>query len=321
MRIAAGRIAATLCAYVVELRLPGEVVAPATAVIDVGVLAEWRGTGFLRELMTAFIEGAHERGEALAVLNTDEETLYPRFGFGVATWSQRVSIAAGAALRSDAAKVVPRIEPVSDLEAESVLPELFESSAATRLGEVRRTEAWWQEYFEDARRGPFPMEFAVSTTEGRIDGYVAMQLPDRPMADAGLVVSELVAPLPETGRALLTHCIGRTNGLPVRLRSCPTDLGLFAELHDVVLDPKKPQLWLRLIDVAAALVLRRYHGPSRLVFDITDPTAPWNTGRFALDVDANGCAVVEATTQSPSLELGPVELAAVFLARVRFENS
>jgi predicted acetyltransferase len=312
-----------LCAYVLQICLPGEGATPATAVIDVGVLSEWRGSGFLRELMTTFIHAAHERHEPLAVLNSDEETLYLRFGFGVASRSRRVSIAPNAKTREDSDPESTKVEAISDLEASSVLPELFSALAVTRLGEVTRTSSWWREYFDDAARGPVPTEFAVSASAGVIDGYVALQLPDRPILDAALVVAELFASTAASAEALVCHSIGRAGELPLRFRSCPIDFDVTASVESaavVVVDAPKPQLWLRLIDVADALPLRRYAGPARLVFDVADEVAPWNTGRFALEVDASGSAAVERTTESPAFEIGPVALAAVFLGGTSFSE-
>jgi GNAT superfamily N-acetyltransferase len=84
-----GVVAATLSAYVVRIALPGDADADATALVDIGVVPARRGQGLARALVTAFLEQAHTRGEAFAILNTDLKGLYERFGFGVATtaWS------------------------------------------------------------------------------------------------------------------------------------------------------------------------------------------------------------------------------------------
>jgi predicted acetyltransferase len=320
VRVASGKIVATLCAYVLDICLPGGVVAQATAVIDVGVLAEWRGSGYFRELMTTFLFAAHARHEPLALLNTDELTLYPRFGFAPATHSQRVEVGANATAHHSEASS-RSVEVISDLEAASLLPDLFAGVAASRLGEVSRTPSWWREYFDDAEKSAVPSEFAVSVHDGEIDGYVALQLPDRPMLEAALIVAELVGSNEAATTALIAHCLGRAGGLPVRFRSCAVDSDIARGLMStevVTLAESKPQLWLRLIDIDRALSLRRYVGPARLVFEVSDELAIWNTGRHELQVDADGVATVARTTESAMIRLGPIELASTFLGGTSF---
>ena len=320
VRVLGHKIVATLCAYVLDICLPGGVICQATAVIDVGVIPEWRGSGYLRELMTTFLFAAHARHEPLALLNTDELTLYQRFGFAPATYAKRLIVDAttSAPGHLDASRSV---EAISGLEAASLLPDLFADICASRLGEVSRTSSWWREYFDDAEKSAVPSEFAVSVHGGEIDGYVALQLPDRPMLEASLVVAELVGSNSDASAALVAFCIERAGALPVRFRSCPVDFELPGELvsSDVVtVDASKPQLWLRLVDVDHALRLRRYVGPARVVVDVIDELAVWNSGRHELRIDEAGDATVERTTEEAMIRLGAGDLAAVFLGGTSF---
>ncbi|OLE26854.1 MAG: hypothetical protein AUG49_06990 [Catenulispora sp. 13_1_20CM_3_70_7] len=71
-------------------------------------------------------------------------------------------------------------------------------------------------------------------------------------------------------------------------------------------------LYVRLVDVDRALAARRYATPVDVVFEVSDPLCPWNTGRWRLSGDAGG-AVCEATTDPADLVLGPRELSAAYL--------
>jgi len=42
-------------------------------------------------------------------------------------------------------------------------------------------------------------------------------------------------------------------------------------------------LWVRLVDVGAALSARGYASGERVVFDVNDAFCPWNTGRWLLE--------------------------------------
>jgi predicted acetyltransferase len=70
-------------AFDFQLTIPGAIV-PAAGVTIVGVLPTHRRRGILKELMRAQLDDVHERGEPLAVLWASEETIYGRYGYGMA---------------------------------------------------------------------------------------------------------------------------------------------------------------------------------------------------------------------------------------------
>ena len=53
-------------------------------------------------------------------------------------------------------------------------------------------------------------------------------------------------------------------------------------------------MWLRILDVPAALGARTYRGPGRLVIRVDDPDG-FADGTWAIDVDDTGTATVEPT--------------------------
>ena len=59
---------------------------------DVSVLPTHRRRGILTRIMQAQLKQAHERGEPFAALSASESTIYERFGFGIASWSNQWSI-------------------------------------------------------------------------------------------------------------------------------------------------------------------------------------------------------------------------------------
>ncbi len=56
-------------------------------------------------------------------------------------------------------------------------------------------------------------------------------------------------------------------------------------------------LWLRLVDLPAALAARCYASADSLVLEVTDDFCPWNAGRWRLEtgVDAGGAVVADCT--------------------------
>jgi len=74
-------------------------------------------------------------------------------------------------------------------------------------------------------------------------------------------------------------------------------------------------MWVRLVDVPAALSGRMYSAAGRVVFEVRDPVCPWNDGRFLLE-GGPGVAVCEGTSEEPDLVLGAAELGAAYLGGV-----
>jgi predicted acetyltransferase len=75
-------------------------------------------------------------------------------------------------------------------------------------------------------------------------------------------------------------------------------------------------LWLRIVDVAAALEGRTYGiagiGSGRLTLDLRDDYCPWNAGRWTLDV-SEGRGRVAGATEAADLALDANDLASLFL--------
>ena len=74
-------------------------------------------------------------------------------------------------------------------------------------------------------------------------------------------------------------------------------------------------LWVRLVDVGAALSARRYPAPIDLVFEVRDEFCPWNDGRWHVWGHPAG-AFCDRTDRDPDLVLGIEELSAAYLGGV-----
>jgi predicted acetyltransferase len=297
---------------VVEIGLPGGVNAEATALVDIGVVPERRGRGLARALVTAALNQAQSRGEALAVLNTDILGLYERFGFGVATtaWSATLSLS-GALDRRDG----DAVHLIGAAVAARLLPEIFAESHRHRVGEVLRTPAWWDEHLADAALARVPTEFAVLERDGDREGYVAFV---RPAQQSGsTLVAELIVHDDEHAAELLDFVREVIGGGQVRLRSQPFDV--IAALDGTATERESsPQLWLRVLDVARALSLRRYAASSSTVLSISDELLEVNRGRFLLETANDGTAAVARTAEAPAIALDVGALARVFLGGSTF---
>src|SRR5918998_988264 len=86
-----GRIVGGAGPFPSELTAPGKTVA-AAGVTVVGTYPTHRRRGVLRTLMRAQLDDVHERGEPVAVLWASEETIYGRFGYGMASLAGEMSL-------------------------------------------------------------------------------------------------------------------------------------------------------------------------------------------------------------------------------------
>ncbi len=72
-------------------------------------------------------------------------------------------------------------------------------------------------------------------------------------------------------------------------------------------------LWVRLVDLPAALQARSWSAPCDVVVEVADRSAAWNAGCWRIRADATGTAVVESTTVEPDVGLGVEALGAAYL--------
>jgi predicted acetyltransferase len=79
-------------------------------------------------------------------------------------------------------------------------------------------------------------------------------------------------------------------------------------------------IWLRVVDVAAALAARTYGRAGALVLEVRDGFCPWNAGRWCLDVADDGRGSVEPTTAEPDVTLDAADLGATYLGTFRFSE-
>jgi predicted acetyltransferase len=74
-------------------------------------------------------------------------------------------------------------------------------------------------------------------------------------------------------------------------------------------------LYLRVVDVEAALRARRYAADVDLVLEVEDALLPQNSGRYRL-VTADGVAEVSRVSTAPDVSMGILELGTIYLAGV-----
>ncbi len=308
-------VVATAGASTFRLSVPGGHLG-AAGVRGVGVVPTHRRRGLLTGLMRRQLDDVRSRGEPLACLWASESRIYRRFGYGLAVLGLSWEAARAA---TDFVPGIPVDRPVRLVEADEIRPAM--SSVHERLwrvrpGMVHRTPAWIS--YRLRRRGE--LRHAVVDGPSGAEAYASYRV--TPAWGVGgpeheLVATEVLAVTPEAEgtvwRFLLDTDLVRT----VRAGQRPVDEPLAWMLADTQVLQRRvtDALWVRLVDLEAALSGRRYATDVRVVLEVSDAFCPWNEGRWLLEGGPDGARVAR-TTAPADLSLDTADLAATFLGGV-----
>ena len=311
---AGGELVAAGCIFSKQMTFPGGDARAVAGVSWIGVRPGWRRRGLLRGLMTAQLHGLHDTaGEPIAILTASEGSLYGRFGYGQAIPRSRFSIAHGANFR----RGVP-VEPVLEIRTEdapAIVKPLYAKVAATRTGNLARTDELWRMRFSDhqeLREGSSKRRFAVHR-----DGYVSYRLKGD-WGDRGpnytLQLDEICAATPLAFASLWRFLLDLDLTREITYNMGWVDDPLLSLLEDPrsVTNTVRDHVWLRLVDLDRSIGLRSYSAPARLVVQVTDDFCPWNNGRWLFDLGPAGGSV-ESSEAAAQVELDIRDLGACFL--------
>lgn len=318
------RIVGTSAAITFRMKVPGGGRIPTAGVTMVGVHPTHRRRGINTRMMGAILDQAADRGEPLAALFASEGAIYGRFGYGMASLfgefqaeSARMAFVKGYEPRG-------RVELVSKDEAMPMIDGIYD--AALRPGGVERSKALRDHQFatvgEDKDRA---WMYAVHLDDaGEPDAYAVYWMKhDWPRSvPAGTInVKECVASTPSGYADIWRFLFDVDLVATVEAWNRPADEPL---LH-LVREPRRLRfgvadgLWVRLVDVAAALEARSYAADGRVVFGIVDPFRPDTSGNYELIAD--GGAGRAARTDADADLSGSVNiLGATYLGGSSFQQ-
>jgi predicted acetyltransferase len=294
-------------------------------VTAVGVVPTHTRRGINTALMRRTLEDARDRGEAVDVLFASEGSIYGRFGYGMAAPELRLDA------RTTHAGFVRGYQPsgsirlASQQEGMDAILLVHGTARRGRPGSIELTPTRLtyalHDHGEDKGK---PRFFALHEGPDGVDGYLVYRVKhdwETGVPDNKLEVNLLDAANPGAYADLWRYAFDVDLVTRVSAWARPIDETL---LH-LVREPRRLNarrddgLWLRLVDVAAALAARRYAGTGRVVVEVHDPFCPWNEGRFALEGGPDGAACA-ATTEEPDLVATVNEVAAAYLGGPTFRQ-
>jgi predicted acetyltransferase len=323
----------TLCGVVgansQTLTLPGGARVPVAGVTAVGVLPTHRRRGVLTSLMASQLDDVADRGEALAVLNASEATIYRRFGYGVAT---RLAFATVDAERAAFATAAPGewwLRLVDDAEGVELAPAMFDAHVASRPGGLTRPDAFWPAIFSTSESwvgGGEHFTVVCGRAGGPACGYAMYKVKRAtPAGHWTTVTSEVIAADPDAEAVLWRFLLDIDLTSSLEVEGGPVDGALRWRLVDeraYRVTSEFDFLWVRVVDPVAALGARGYGAPGELVIELVDDFRPATAGRYRLSVgtDASGAVaapVAARTEDRADLAMDVADLGAIYLGGAR----
>ena len=308
-------------AFPFELSVPGGSLACA-GVTAVGVHPTHRRRGVLRSMMDTQLRDVHERGEPIAALWASEETIYSRFGYGIASWAGVLRV------RHEWDAFAQPFEPAGETrfvtpeEARELFPPIYDAVRRERPGMMSRSEAWWEDRHlrlpEDEAAAP--RRFVVHELDGTPQGYAIYRTNfefEGGSSASRLRVREALGATPEGTAGIWRFLLDVDWMAVVETELAPPDHPLFLLLAA----PRRAQyrmgdgLWVRIVDLAAALSGRTYGVGGPLVLEVRDAVCEWNDGRWKLED-----GVCERTEAEPDLALDVSALGSAYLGAVPFKQ-
>ena len=297
--------------HLLEMSVPGGV-ATVAGVANVAVQPTHRRQGIMTRMMRHQLDGIHERGEPLAALFATESLIYGRFGYGAGSlhefWTLERAHNAYARRQDSPGRIV-FIDPADIVND---LPDVFRRATAGRPGVFQRAPHHWRRDSrlpEHRQGGPGGLFYAAYVADGRIDGYVTYRS-RRP----ALIVNELMATTPDANAALWRFSFDMDLMERTEAIKRPQD----DPMPWLLADPRRLQrttrdgLWLRIVDVPAALQLRQYLANDRIRLEVRDDFCPWNAATWELDGSREG-ATCRPTGAAPDLTVTVGGLASAYL--------
>lgn len=302
-----------------SLSLPGGAAPPMAAVTGVGVRADHRRRGILTELMRAQLATAAAASEMFATLHASEGAIYGRFGYGLATRARTIKInVTRTRLRPDVRRG-GEVRLLDIDEALSLLPKVYERICGQRHGMIGRSPGWWSTNYERRLRSDAVVLVAAHTGPEGVDGFATYtpQPEDRGPTAADVMtlqVLDLQAGTQAAANDLWRFLLGIDLVDWVTAFARPLDDPIQAMLVDRYTAESElgDELWVRLIDVPAALAARRYNEVEPVVLEVRDSLLQKNSGRYRV-----GPQGTERTDSPADLAMDADTLAMIYLGDTR----
>jgi len=207
-------------------------------------------------------------------------------------------------------------------EAARVFPPLYEQMFAQRPGLFSRTPEWWElrRLVPPSWAPKPPKNLALLELDGKPAGYAIYTVHQEWASGAStgkVTVVEAVAPTAEATRELWRWLLDFDWTSRFEADLLPLDHPLFLLLAE----PRRMRfevedgVWVRLIDIEAAMAARSFAGDGDVVIELSDAFMSLNAGRWRI-----GSGGAARTNDEPELALDVTGLGSVYLGGFSFAD-
>ncbi len=321
-----GEIVGGASAVTFALTVPGGASVPAAGVTGVGVLPSHRRRGINTTLMRHQLDDVHARGEPLAVLFASEGGIYGRFGYGLASFMAEVNVETSHTRFVPGYRSAGRVRLLAHDEALPRMKPIYDAVSSVRPGMIAMNDRWFTWRWTELKRDEDnPRFFAVHESDaGEPDAYAVYQVKHEwpnSIPKLELSVNEVEALTPQSYADMWRFVLDIDLVDRVNAWNRPADEPL---LH-LMAEPRRLRLtladalWVRLVDLDAALAARGYVTDGRLILEVRDGFCPRNEGRHLLRVQ-DGVGTSAGTNAEPDLVCSATDLGAAYLGGTTFRQ-
>lgn len=307
----------TVNSWVAPLTVPGGARVDAWAISSVTVAPTHRRRGIARALLGGELRTAHALGVPLAILTVSESVIYGRWGFGPATFATAWNVDTKR-VRWAGAETTGRLSFTDPEEYRETGERVLDAVMAGRPGEIGL-----EPYLAHRLIGPLKGDqqadkyrlVRYDSADGEPQGFVSYVVKgDDDFTRHTVEVNHLAAATDEALTALWRFLLDLDLVATVKVWTRGVDEPLPALVSDIrgarVTD-LEDHLWVRILDVPAALQARTYERDGSIVIDVEDDLGI-AAGRYRLTVE-QGRGEVAPTDDPADVTLTVGALGSVYL--------
>ena len=312
---------ATVSSWPTPVTVPGNRSVDAWAISSVTVAPTHRRKGIARALLEGELRTAVDVGLSLAILTVSESTIYGRFGFAPGAFASKITVDTKRA-RFDGPETHGRVQFITPEQFRAQIEPMHERIRLASPGQVPAWPLRWDQiaglFSDDPERTKALRAVRYDNADGGLEGLALYRVTggDNDFSGHTLSVEFLASETPEAYSGLWRYLleVDLVTTLTADLRS-PDEpvLWSLSDRRAAKLETWD-HLWLRILDVPAALQARGWSTDGRWVFEVTDDLG-FAGGRFELTV-TDGVGSVSATTAPASVALTINALSALYLGGV-----
>ena len=296
----------------------GHEMLPLRMITDVTTSPAHRRQGLIRRLMLDDLADAAAKGVPVAALTASEATIYGRWGFGAATFAQKVEVDTGPRFGLRAFDDPGRVELIEPPDSWSIVKDVFERFHAQNRGSVG-----WPQFYEVIHTAAYDFEEggpdkklrgAVHLDgDGAVDGVVLYKAEGRG-DERKIDVTEMMALTTTAGLALWRFLGGIDLAKRVTFGLAHPDDPLrwaLTDINAVTYTALEEFLWVRILDVETALTARPWVADGQVVLEVEDAQG-YAAGRHLIATQG-GRASVTRTQEPAEVTLDAETLGSLYL--------